>query len=547
MELPIEKVRQARLEEMRHMKGRTFVVVKKAEAIKVTGRKPISTKWVDTDKSHGMGEMLVRSRFVARDFKLKGEKDREDLFSATPPLELIRYALSRQATARPDAKERKSMHIDVKKAHLVPKCKADVYIELPPEAGVGPDECGKLLYWLYGCRPAAQAWEEHYSETLAAAGFKKLISSPVAFINEERDLMCVVHGDDFVVVGIDEELDFVRKVLQDAYEIKDRGRLGSGESDLKEVDMLGRRLKWHIWGLTWEEDPRHKQMLMDHFGMNGTTKSLSKNGYKEDQAEGGLQSRVLADEEAKVYRMLAARLNFMAQDNPAIQFAAKEVCRRMARPAEEDFKAIKRLVRYLIGIKEIKWEYPWQDACEAAVVRVFADSDWAGCTESRRSTTGGLAMLGRHPVRTWATAQTVVALSSAEAELYSLAEAASRGLGFQSSLAEMGVNATLVVLTDSSAAKAFASTRGLGRMRHLQIKDLWIQSLVKEGRAVLRKVHGEKNPADVMTKFLCRARCADLLALGGISVVTAGEPDRAEGGVSTLEPECLDLLFRRSV
>ena len=111
----------------------------------------------------------------------------------------------------------------------------------------------------------------------------------------------------------------------------------------------------------------------------------------------------MADDEVKVYRMLAARLNFMAQDNPAIQFAAKEVCRGMARPAAEDFKAIKKLVRYLIGIEEVKWQFPWQDACEAAVVRVFADNDWAGCTESRRSTTGGLDMLGRHPVRTWAT------------------------------------------------------------------------------------------------------------------------------------------------
>jgi hypothetical protein len=143
-ELPLDKVRAARQEEMNHMKGHTFVVVKKAEAYRVTGRGPISTKWVDTDKSHGEGEMLVRSRFVARDFKGKGEKDREDLFSATPPLELIRYALSRQATKRPDGRERKSMYIDIKKAHLIPKCKADVYIELPPEAGVAGDECGRL-------------------------------------------------------------------------------------------------------------------------------------------------------------------------------------------------------------------------------------------------------------------------------------------------------------------------------------------------------------------------------------------------------------------
>jgi hypothetical protein len=269
---------------------------------------------------------------------------------------------------------------------------------------------------------------------------------------------------------------------------------------------------------------------MAHFGMDESTKSLSKSGYKEDPAEGGLPSRTLGVEETKVFRMLAARLNFMAQDNPAIQFAAKEVCRRMAHPVEEDFRAIKRLVRYIVGIKAVRFEYPWQEARDAAVLHVFADSDWAGCIESRRSTTGGLAMLGRHPVRTWATTQTVVALSSAEAELYSLAEAASRGLGLQSSLAEMGANASVVVLTDSSAARAFASTRGLGKMRHLQIKDLWVQSLVKEGRISLKKVPGEQNPADVMTKFLSRARSADLLALGGISVVTAGGPDRAEGG-----------------
>ena len=68
MELPIEKVREARTEEMKYMKGKTFKVVKKSEAYRVIGKGPISTKWVDTDKSHGIGEMLVRSRWVARDF-----------------------------------------------------------------------------------------------------------------------------------------------------------------------------------------------------------------------------------------------------------------------------------------------------------------------------------------------------------------------------------------------------------------------------------------------------------------------------------------------
>ena len=105
--------------------------------------------------------MLIRSRWVARDFKEKGEKDREDLFSATPPLELMRYMLSRQATIRDDGQERKTMYLDVKKA----------------------------LFWHYGCRPAAQAWEDHYSAVLSKAGFKRLVSWLVACVHKSRDLM----------------------------------------------------------------------------------------------------------------------------------------------------------------------------------------------------------------------------------------------------------------------------------------------------------------------------------------------------------------------
>ena len=144
--LPIWEVRAARREEMAFMKGKKFKVVKRDEAIRMTGKAPISTKWVDTDKGHGVGKRLVRSRWVARDFKLKGEKDREDLFSATPPLELIRFAVSRQATRRADGRERKTLYIDVKKAHLAALCDQDVYVELPAEAEVGEDECGKLIY-----------------------------------------------------------------------------------------------------------------------------------------------------------------------------------------------------------------------------------------------------------------------------------------------------------------------------------------------------------------------------------------------------------------
>ena len=72
-----------------------------------------------------------------------------------------------------------------------------MYIELPAEAGAEVGKCGKLVYWFYGCREAAQAWEEHYSEKMESVGFTRGTHSPVVFYHAEKDLSCVVHGDDF--------------------------------------------------------------------------------------------------------------------------------------------------------------------------------------------------------------------------------------------------------------------------------------------------------------------------------------------------------------
>ena len=88
---------------------------------------------------------IIRCRLVARDFKPRGEKDREDLFAATPPLELKRMLISRRASRRKrKGRFKKMLFVDAKKAHLNPKCEEDVYIELPAEAGAELAKCGKL-------------------------------------------------------------------------------------------------------------------------------------------------------------------------------------------------------------------------------------------------------------------------------------------------------------------------------------------------------------------------------------------------------------------
>ena len=96
-------------------------------------------------------------------------------------------------------------------------------------------------------------------------------------------------------------------------------------------------------------------------------------------------------------------------------------------------------------------------------------------------------------------------------------EGATRAKGLHSLAKELGFVdlANVVKLgTDSSAAKSFVSRRGLGKMRHLEIRDLWLQQQVRDRLVEVSKVPGERNPANLMTKILpitdIRIRVADL-------------------------------------
>ena len=86
-----------------------------------------------------------------------------------------------------------------------------------------------------------------------------------------------------------------------------------------------------------------------------------------------------------------------------------------------------------------------------------------------------------------------------------MVEGVTRAKGLRNLAFELGFRdlTNIVHLSvDSSAAKSFVCRRGLGRMRHLEIRDLWLQKEVADGKLVVYKVPGERNPADLMTKVL---------------------------------------------
>ena len=197
-----------------------------------------------------------------------------------------------------------------------------------------------------------------------------------------------------------------------------------------------------------------------------------------------------------------ALLNYYGQDCPEAQYAAKEASKDMAKPRVGSWVKVKRVVRFLMGRRAVVWRFGWQD--EGQEIRVYTDSDWGGSRGDRRSTSGGVVMYGDHCWKTWSTTQGAVALSSAEAEFYGMVEGTLRGKWAATVAREIGVDVEverLVVRTDSEAARSFVSRRGLGRMRHIEVRELWLQEEVRKGGVEVGRVAGEDNPADLMTKY----------------------------------------------
>ena len=104
-------------------------------------------------------------------------------------------------------------------------------------------------------------------------------------------------------------------------------------------------------------------------------------------------------------------------------------------------------------------------------------------------------MTGPHCIKTWSSTQGLLALSSAEAEYYSMVEGASKAKGIQGMMSELGMS--------------FGNGEYLARIRmrpnHLRlcgvfVKYLWLQEEVKTGLVRKVRVKGAENPADCMTK-----------------------------------------------
>ena len=104
-----------------------------------------------------------------------------------------------------------------------------------------------------------------------------------------------------------------------------------------------------------------------------------------------------------------------------------------------------------------------------------------------------------------------------------MVDGASRALGVRAAAKELGVvvdDMVISMATDSSGAKSFASRRGTGRIRHIEVKWLWLQQAVADGRFRMQKVLRKKNPADMLTKFKTLRDYSEQLSRINLEVVS---------------------------
>ena len=183
---------------------------------------------------------------------------------------------------------------------------------------------------------------------------------------------------------------------------------------------------------------------------------------------------------------------YLAQDDPSISECVKGLARFMNSPTENDFQRLKRLGRYLVRYTMTAKVIREQDMFDR--IRVYVDTDHAGCGITRRSTTGLAVMLNNHCVLHKSNLQSTISLSSGESEWYGLVKGCAVGFSTQAMLADWGLRLPVEVMSDSSAARGFSQRQGLGRMRHVQTRYLWVQERVREGHVLIKPIRGKTTP-----------------------------------------------------
>lgn len=489
------------------------------------GRRAVDSKWVLHIKRDAEGRIArFKARLVAKGFTQIPGQDFNYTFAPVARWDSIRSILTLAAT-----KGWTVRHIDIKTAFLNGPLTEEIYMKKPEILGRG---YWRLKKGLYGLKQAGRSWYLEFNQWYESLGFRRCESDWSVHIRTNGDQRSVsaTSVDDILLASSSQaESDLVTQELGRIFELTDNGP----------VDwLLGCKVTrdWTAGSITMTQES-YVTSILEMFGMTecnpASTPLPPRTLLSKDDCPKSTEERKNA--EKLPYRELVGKLMYLATTTrPDLAFTVRELARFMSDYGERHWTAAKHVLRYLNGTRATGLLLG-RCASNEPLLKAFTDSDWAS-GESRKSVSGYLMLVGGgRPVAWSSKQQSVVALSSCEAEYLACTHAACEITWLRNLLMELGEDvsgATELYCDNNGTIASTHDPMGHSRMKHIDIREHYIRQCVNDGVIEMKRVEGRANPADVFTKGLGRVAHEQAVKLLGMD----GYRTRDQGGVLDGDP-----------
>eukprot|EP00268_Persea_americana_P050874 TRINITY_DN5577_c0_g1_i2.p1 TRINITY_DN5577_c0_g1~~TRINITY_DN5577_c0_g1_i2.p1 ORF type:complete len:317 (-),score=19.16 TRINITY_DN5577_c0_g1_i2:294-1244(-) len=289
--------------------------------------------------------------------------------------------------------------------------------------GAWTGDCARLRRSLYGLKQAPRTWFENFRDALLHLQFTQSASDPSMFLHRSSNGITVllVYVDDIIISGTDSGMiTHLQPSLHESFHLKDLGPL---------TYFLGLEVHQTEKGLILDQH-KYAMDLIETAGLQNSTPI-------DTPVEANLQ---LAHDtgdlpDATLYRRLVGSLIYLTITRPDISYAVNLVSQFMTQPRHLHLVAVKRILRYVLHTPSRGLFFPVGNSTSLIA---YSDSDWAGCPNSRRSTTGWCMFLGDSLISWKCTKQDKVPKSSTEAKYRAMSAATSEIVWLWGLLFELG-------------------------------------------------------------------------------------------------------------
>jgi hypothetical protein len=374
----------------------------------------------------------------------------------------------------------------------------DLYIDPPALYPCAPDHVLKLLKAVYGLHQAPPKFKKEVTDWLRSQGYQAANDADTVWIvrRDGHVLIHALYADDFLHFSSDKNL---YASFRD--EIKKRFDIKTGEVGV----YLGNRIIIESGKFAVSMDQtEYTEQILEKFGM---TKSHAVATPMVSRLSTIDRGEELSTQDKSQYRVIVGSLLYLAcWTRPDIAFAVSELSRFVSDPGSVHMQAAKRVLRYLKGTKDLSLKYSRPADGSLNLLWGYVDSDWAGCVDTRKSTTGYVLMLNGAAIAWKSKRQNVVALSSAEAEFMAASSLVQEVMYIRRLLTNLGFPQEFAteVGEDNRTCIAWSegSVGGSDRAKHIDLRVHFVHNAVQDKILTLHSVKSEENVADILTKAL---------------------------------------------